>query len=78
MKKEKITLTKLFSFDAAHVLENYPGKCKYIHGHTYHLHVTISGEIINEVDHPYNGMIIDFSEMKLWVQESVLQFFDHD
>lgn len=77
MKMEKISLTKLFSFDAAHVLENYPGKCKHIHGHTYHLQVTISGEIKKEANHPFNGMIIDFSELKKWIQESVLHLFDH-
>lgn len=77
MNKERLTLTKLFSFDAAHVLENYPGKCKHIHGHTYHLHVTITGELKNEMNHPFNGMIIDFSELKTWVQKSALQLFDH-
>ena len=77
MIRERIRLTKLFSFDAAHVLENYPGKCKHIHGHTYHLHVTILGEIKNELNHPYNGMVIDFSELKSWIQASVLDLFDH-
>ncbi len=77
MNKERITLTKIFSFDAAHVLENYPGKCKNIHGHTYFLHVTVSGEVKNDVNHPFNGMIMDFSELKKWIHESVLQHFDH-
>ena len=77
MGKENVTLTKIFSFDTAHVLENYPGKCKHIHGHTYHLQVTITGEIINERNHPYNGMIIDFTDLKRWIQDSVLNLFDH-
>jgi 6-pyruvoyltetrahydropterin/6-carboxytetrahydropterin synthase len=77
MNKEKLTLTRMFSFDTAHVLENYPGKCKNIHGHTYHLQVTISGEIKNELNLPFNGMIIDFTELKRWVNDSVLQLFDH-
>jgi 6-pyruvoyltetrahydropterin/6-carboxytetrahydropterin synthase len=77
MGKENVTLTKIFSFDTAHVLENYPGKCKHIHGHTYHLQVTITGDIINERNHPYNGMIIDFTDLKRWIQNSVLNLFDH-
>lgn len=77
MKKERLTLTKLFSFDAAHLLENYPGKCRFIHGHTYHLQVTITGELKNEINDPFNGMIIDFSHFKTWIYESVLQLFDH-
>ena len=77
MGKEKVTLTKIFTFDAAHVLENYPGKCKHIHGHTYHLHVAVSGDIIDEINHPYNGMIIDFTDLKRWIHDSVLNLFDH-
>jgi len=74
---EKISLTKAFSFDAAHALDQYPGKCKHIHGHTYHLFVSITGNIIDEKGNPYRGMIIDFTEMKKWVEMAVLNLFDH-
>jgi len=30
-------VSKEFTFDAAHHLFNYEGKCKSLHGHTYHL-----------------------------------------
>ncbi|MBK7887961.1 MAG: 6-carboxytetrahydropterin synthase [Bacteroidetes bacterium] len=77
MEKQKVSLTKIFTFDTAHALENYPGKCRHIHGHTYILHVTISGDIRNERGDPYDGIIIDFSELKKWVHDAVIQQFDH-
>ena len=30
-------VSKEFTFDAAHHLFHYEGKCKSLHGHTYHL-----------------------------------------
>jgi 6-pyruvoyltetrahydropterin/6-carboxytetrahydropterin synthase len=74
---EKVTLTKVFTFDTAHALEHYPGKCRHIHGHTYHLYVTVSGVIRNEFGHPFDGMIMDFSELKQWVRAAVVDLFDH-
>jgi len=77
MKKQKVSLTKIFTFDTAHALENYPGKCRHIHGHTYRLYVTVTGDIRNEKGHPYDGIIIDFTELKKWVNDAVIQKFDH-
>jgi 6-pyruvoyltetrahydropterin/6-carboxytetrahydropterin synthase len=34
-------VTKEFTFDAAHNLPNYHGKCERLHGHTYRIQVTI-------------------------------------
>ena len=36
-------LRKEFTFDAAHNLVRYHGKCEKLHGHTYKMAVTISG-----------------------------------
>lgn len=73
----QLTLTKIFTFDAAHALEHYPGKCRHIHGHTYTLHVTVAGAVRDEAGHPFDGMILDFTEMKSWVQQTVIQRLDH-
>ena len=51
----KITVVKEFTFDAAHYLPGYNGKCNRPHGHTYRLQVGIEGE----PDHS-TGMVIDF------------------
>ena len=36
-------VSKEFTFDAAHHLFHYEGKCKSLHGHTYHLQIAVSG-----------------------------------
>lgn len=64
-------LTKDFTFDAAHNLVNYHGKCERLHGHTYRLRVVVEGTPDSE------GMIIDFIELKAIVKEKILSRLDH-
>ncbi|WP_422482058.1 6-carboxytetrahydropterin synthase QueD [Pleomorphochaeta sp. DL1XJH-081] len=64
-------ITKEFTFDAAHFLSEYHGKCENLHGHTYKLHVTVEGERDNE------GMVLDFLSLKLIVKEHILSILDH-
>lgn len=73
----KVRLTKSFSFEMAHALLNYDGKCKNIHGHSYRLEVTIIGDPRNEAGHPEDGLVIDFGELKKSVNKSVVDIFDH-
>ncbi|MDH3656381.1 MAG: 6-carboxytetrahydropterin synthase QueD [Myxococcales bacterium] len=49
---------KKFTFEAAHMLPNVPEghKCKRLHGHSYHVHIYVTGE-----PHPELGWIIDFA-----------------
>ena len=60
----KIRITKKFTFEAAHALYGYDGKCKNIHGHSYKLFVTIIGNPIKDSNNVKFGMIIDFSYEK--------------
>ena len=64
-------LSKDFTFDAAHNLIHYHGKCERLHGHTYRLRVTLEGQPDAE------GMIMDFIELKQIVSERVLSRLDH-
>lgn len=72
-----ITDTKEFTFDCAHQLVGYDGKCKNIHGHTYKLQVTVEGPIINDCRDCKNGMIVDFTDLKDLVKTFILDNFDH-
>ena len=56
-----IRVTREFSFEMAHVLKGYDGPCKNVHGHSYHLFVTLSGIPVNDKSDPKNGMVIDFN-----------------
>lgn len=73
---QKIRVTKQFDFEAAHALDGYEGKCKDIHGHSYHLDITVVGTPIKENISP-EGMVIDFGDIKCLVKEKVLTLFDH-
>lgn len=61
----------------AHALYGHDGPCRNIHGHTYHLYVSIIGIPQTEINHPKNGMVIDFTELKDLVKKEVTNHFDH-
>lgn len=71
----EISVTRRFSFPAAHFLPCHSGKCKNVHGHTYVLEVELSGPIIKEGSS--SGMICDFKEFKQIVEETIVDLYDH-
>jgi len=73
----KIRITKIFSFETAHALYGYDGKCKNIHGHSYKLSVTVIGKPITDIEHVKLGMVIDFGDLKKIVKEEIVDPFDH-
>ena len=52
-------ITKELSFDSAHMLSEYEGKCANLHGHTYHVKVSIDNPI-DDVSH----MVMDYNDIK--------------
>lgn len=72
-----IRITKIFSFETAHILYGYDGKCKNVHGHSYKLFVTLRGNPIDDINHHKNGMVIDFGDLKTIVNEEVVKVWDH-
>lgn len=77
LKNQTIRVTKKFTFDMAHALYGYDGPCKNIHGHTYELYVTLKGRVLENENHPKNGMVIDFTDFKKIVTDQVISIFDH-
>ena len=71
--KKITTISKEFTFDAAHNLVNYKGKCENLHGHTYRLRVTLMGTVDEK-----SGMIMDFGDLKSIVKERVVDRLDHN
>ncbi len=72
-----LSVTKIFRFEAAHVIHGYPGKCARIHGHSYVLHVTIGLKEVAEGYLPGTGMVMDFSDLKRLVNHKVVDRLDH-
>lgn len=66
-----ISVTRSFTFDAAHQLPWHPGVCARLHGHTYRLEVTATGPLSP------TGIVIDFVDLKQAVQGAVLDDLDH-
>ena len=64
-------LRKEFTFDAAHNLVRYHGKCEALHGHTYRIAVVLEGSPDEE------GMIMDFTNLSDIVKERVVSRLDH-
>lgn len=69
--ERQMLLKREFTFDAAHNLVEYHGKCERLHGHTYRMAVVLSGYPDAE------GMILDFIEVKSIVNEHIISKFDH-
>ena len=72
-----IRITKIFSFETAHILDGYDGKCKNVHGHSYKLFVTLKGVPIDDIHHEKNGMVMDFGDLKSIVNEEIVDVWDH-
>lgn len=62
--KKRVLVSKEFTFDAAHHLHDYEGKCKNLHGHTYKVIFGLSGYTDSR------GLMIDFGDLKeIWKNE---------
>lgn len=59
------------SFDSAHFLEKYEGKCRNIHGHRWKVVIEVKGDKLND-----QGFIMDFGEIKMHLKELV-SLYDH-
>ncbi len=57
------TLKTSASFDSAHFLKGYEGKCSNIHGHRWTVELEVASENL-ETEGQCRGMIVDFSTLK--------------
>ena len=73
----RVRTTKEFDFEAAHALDGYVGKCQDIHGHNYHLTLTFLGEPIRDKSLSNNGMVVDFGDIKDFLNKTIKPLFDH-
>ena len=57
------TLQASASFDSAHFLKGYEGKCSNIHGHRWKVEVTVASEELAK-EGQIRGMVVDFKTLK--------------
>lgn len=73
-----LSITKIFRFEMAHALSNYTGPCSQLHGHSYHLEVSLTQLSTPDfISEDQQGMIIDFSVLKKIVEEVIISKVDH-
>lgn len=72
-----VTVSRSFTFEAAHRLPSHPGKCRFLHGHSYKVTVIVrpTCSIPTETD---DNMIIDFATMKAMIGEWINTNWDHN
>lgn len=63
------------SFDSAHFLSGYDGKCANLHGHRWKIEACISGELLQKSGQQ-RGMLLDFGDLKKAVR-TLADSFDH-
>jgi 6-pyruvoyltetrahydropterin/6-carboxytetrahydropterin synthase len=68
---KRVLISKEFTFDAAHHLHCYEGKCKNLHGHTYRVIFGLSG-FTDE-----RGLMIDFGDIKEIWKKKIEIHVDH-
>lgn len=70
----RLSVTKIFRFEMAHALPDYNGPCAHLHGHSYRLEVTLG---TGAAEIPTEGMVMDFSQLKKMVEETIISQVDH-
>lgn len=69
-----ISITRRFTFSAAHRLAFHEGRCKEVHGHNYTVEVTVArpGGGMGP-----NRMVLDFGDLKRPVKQWLDEHWDH-
>lgn len=63
------------SFDSAHFLYGYTGKCSNIHGHRWRVEIEVQSETL-DTKGQLEGMVVDFGDLKDELKE-IVDSFDH-
>jgi 6-pyruvoyltetrahydropterin/6-carboxytetrahydropterin synthase len=66
-----LEVTKIFKFEASHILNKHPGKCSRLHGHSWVLEVSVEGPV-----NPETGFVMDFGDISQAVDRIILEL-DH-
>ena len=64
-------VSKKVSMEVAHFLPQYDGPCRNLHGHRLVVELGVDGPVKED------GMVIDFKLLKGWLNDFVVEVFDH-
>ena len=64
---------RLKTFSAAHrLIKSYQGKCRTLHGHNYHVDITLEANTLDDSD-----LVLDFSQITKTLNAFILEKLDH-
>lgn len=67
-----------FTFDSAHYIEGYDGKCARMHGHNYKVRITAESSELHPSKYLKTpDMVCDFNELKWAAKQSTKGGLDH-
>lgn len=70
-------ITRRLEFDAGHRIPDHKSQCRHLHGHRYAIEITLAGEIIRRDGDAANGMVMDFSDVKMLASAHLVDLWDH-
>lgn len=70
-------ITRKIEFDMGHRIPNHESKCANPHGHRYTCIVHLEGALIDTIDDPQEGMVIDFAHVKTIAKGRIDTHLDH-
>ncbi len=70
-------ITKTIEIDMGHRVPNHNSKCKNFHGHRYKIEVGVNGDLITTPGASDEGMVIDFSDLKKIMLDTIDKVYDH-
>lgn len=71
------TISKTFTFEAAHHLPHHDGKCKHPHGHSYRVEIILRGPIDDDEESCKRGMVVDYSDVSAVFKREIHAKLDH-
>ena len=70
-------ITRRLEFDSGHRIPDHQSQCRHLHGHRYAIEITLRGDIIRREGSPLNGMVMDFSDVKMLAKQNLVDAWDH-
>lgn len=70
-------ITKQIEIDAGHRVPNHKSKCRSPHGHRYRIEVGIDDKVIETKGASNEGMVVDFSDVKNVLINTIEAVYDH-
>ena len=70
-----ITAERYHDISCGHRVVGHEGKCRFLHGHNYRIHFTISSDALDALDDI--GRVVDFSVIKSQLCQWLEEHFDH-